>query len=439
MLAPHPKKKHWLFGNIYYLRNNTIQNLTNFCDECGPILSLTSPINKVAVVCHPDYIKKILQENSTNYRKSLAYDILSRLLGNGLLTSVGEEWKQNRKLIQPAFHKKKLDEFINIIIERTEKAIAQLGKNLPIENFDIAPFFNELALDIISTCMFGTQVEKDAKRISEIIMELNHLAIKRLNKPITTYLFNNNNDIKLIEELDIYIYDIIKLRRNSLDKKDDLLQMLLDAKDEETGHGMDDKQIRDEVMTIFVAGHETTACALTWAIYAIGKDKTIMKKLKDEATNFNQEINFDTLFSLTYFRMCIDETLRMYPPAWSMGRRNYKAETFGPYTIAADTNILIPIYYMHHHKEYWENPEEFNPERFHPSIKNNINRFVYLPFGGGGRMCIGNNFAIMEMMLVLYLFISKFEIEISPNFIAELDPLITLHTKNGVIINLNSK
>jgi cytochrome P450 len=439
LLPPHPKKKHWLFGNIYYLRNKTIEHITEFCNECGPVLRLTSPINRVAVVSHPDYIKQILQDNSTNYRKSLAYDILSRLLGNGLLTSVGEEWKQNRKLIQPAFHKKKLEEFLQVIVESTNASFNKLAQHKNLTAYNIAPLFNELALDIISKCMFGSQIEKDAKRISEIIMELNHLAITRLNKPISTFLFHNKKDIILVKELDNYIYSMMNERRSSGIKKDDLLQMLLDARDEETGEGMSDIQIRDEVMTIFVAGHETTACALSWAIYALGKNKEVYKKLETEIATFDKELNFDNLFSLPYIKMCIDETLRMYPPAWTMGRRNYQAEKFGNFTIPADTNILIPIYYMHHHKDYWQTPEEFNPERFHPSIKNTINRFVYLPFGAGSRMCIGNNFAIMEMIAVLYLFIQKFDFEIPDDFIAELDPLITLHTKNGVHINLRTK
>ena len=437
-LPPYPSKKHWLFGNIFYLRKDTIKNLSEFCDEKAPVFSLSSPINKIAVVCSPEYIKHIVQDNSINYRKSLAYDILSRLLGNGLLTSVGEEWKQNRKLIQPAFHKKKLDEFVKLMQRSTEESIQKLKLENKNVSFDIAPFFNALALDIISKSMFGAQVEKDAIRISEIIIQLNKLAIDRLNNPITTMLFRNNKDIVLVKELDTYIYKIMNERRASGDKKDDLLQMLLDARDEETGEGMSDVQIRDEIMTIFVAGHETTACALSWAVYAIGKNKQVLTKLREEINSFTGEINFDTIFSLQYFKMVVEETLRMYPPAWSMGRRTYAIDTFGNYQVRPDTNILIPIYYMHHHKDYWEKPEEFIPERFHPSTRNNINRFVYLPFGGGARMCIGNHFAMMEMILVLFLFIKNFDFEIPNEFEAELEPLITLHAKNGVQVKLKT-
>jgi cytochrome P450 len=360
------------------------------------------------------------------------------LLGNGLLTSVGEEWKQNRKLIQPAFHKKKLDEFVKLMQRSTEESIQKLKLENKNVSFDIAPFFNALALDIISKSMFGAQVEKDAIRISEIIIQLNKLAIDRLNNPITTMLFRNNKDIVLVKELDTYIYKIMNERRASGDKKDDLLQMLLDARDEETGEGMSDVQIRDEIMTIFIAGHETTACALSWAVYAIGKNKEVLTKLREEINSFTGEINFDTIFSLQYFKMVVEETLRMYPPAWSMGRRTYAIDTFGNYQVRPDTNILIPIYYMHHHKDYWEKPEEFIPERFHPSTRNNINRFVYLPFGGGARMCIGNHFAMMEMILVLFLFIKNFDFEIPNEFEAELEPLITLHAKNGVQVKLKT-
>lgn len=438
-LPPHPKKKHWLFGNIYYLRNDTIAQIASFCNECGPVLSLTSPINKVAIVCHPDYIKQILQDNSANYQKSLAYDILRRLLGNGLLTSLGDEWKQNRKLIQPAFHKKKLDEFVQVIVGCTKASFAKLNITSAVKDFDVSPFLNELALDIISKCMFGAVVENDAKRISTIIMTLNNLAIERLNKPITTVLFKNNKDVELVKELDNYIYKIMRERRDAGIHKDDLLQMLLDARDEETGQGMSDIQIRDEIMTIFVAGHETTACALSWMIYALGMNHDIVDKLRAEMETIDGELNFDSIFSMQYLRMVIDESLRMYPPAWSMGRRNYKAESFGKYTIPSDTNILIPIYYMHHHKDYWENPEEFNPDRFHPSIKNQINRFVYLPFGGGGRMCIGNNFALMEMSIVIFQFLKNYNFKVSEGFTATLDPLITLHAKAGIKIDIEAR
>lgn len=436
---PKPKKEHWLFGNAYYLRENTIQNISNFIDECGPILSISALFRKIVIVSHPDYIKQILQDNSQNYRKSLAYDILARLLGNGILISTGETWKRHRKLIQPAFHKKKLDDFVHVMYRCTDTALHSLASKKSLNQIDLSPFFNSLALDIISQCMFGTEVDKHASRISEIIKQLNLYAIERINKPITSFLFRRNNDIPLIKELDSYIYEIIQRRRTSGIKRDDLLQMLLDAKDEENGIGMDDIQIRDELMTIFVAGHETTACAMNWIIYALGKNQECLEKLRIECENATVNFDYDSLFAQPYLRMCIDETLRMYPPAWTMGRRNNVEEKFGDYPIEPDTNILIPIHYMHYHKAYWDNPEQFNPERFNPAHKNTINRFVYLPFGAGSRMCIGNNFALLEMMVIVKLFIQRFNFQICEGFIATPEPLITLHSKEGMYVNLQVK
>jgi cytochrome P450 len=228
--------------------------------------------------------------------------------------------------------------------------------------------------------------------------------------------------------------DIIEQRRKDPKEYDDLLQMLMEAKDEETGEQMSDRQLRDECMTIFLAGHETTALALTWLWYLLDQNPAEIDKLRAEANEVLQGRNPDMgdVMKLEYTRMALEETMRLYPPAWVIGRRNIADEVIGGYHVPANYNILIPVYQMHRDPDIWEDPLRFDPERFRKGQLKDKHRFAYFPFGGGPRLCIGNNFALMEMQIVVAMMVTRFRFKLVPSHPVVLDPLVTLRAKHGM-------
>lgn len=437
---PTPKEKHWLLGHVNMLRDDAIGMIRGFIEGYGSIYSLSIPFHKGVVVSDPAYARYVLLDNNKNYTKSIAYDTLKPLLGMGLLTSEGDFWKQQRKLIQPAFHKKKLEELTAMMVERSEHwvdridAYAQKG-----ESFDALPEMTALTLDIISKAIFSKGVEDKAQVVGEQITLLNEYTIERLHQPIrmpasipTPF---NRRARKSIDLLDKVIYEIIDERRREGVSKDDLLSMLIDAQDEETGVGMNNKQLRDEVMTIFLAGNETSSNALSWTLYLLSQHPKVERKMVaeiNEKLDSGLKIDFTTVNEFQYVRQVIEESMRVHPPVWMVGRRTIEADQIGGHYIAPQTNVLVPIFYFHNSIKYWDQPEKFMPERFAPEKRNAIDRYVYMPFGGGPRFCIGNNFAMLEMQIIIIILYRKFKFRLKEGFEVVQEPLVTLRPRYGV-------
>lgn len=447
-VPPFPKEKHWLFGSGYLIRDNTHEEVHKLINKYGDIFSLSLPFNRLVVVATPEYARYVLVDNNKNYRKSLAYDMLKILLGNGLLTSEGEFWKKQRRLIQPAFHKQKLADLTAMMVKRADREVEKLKKLAKSgEYFDVAPEMTNLTLDIISEAIFSNGVD-DAKAelVSRQITLLNQYATEKLNDPIrlppmipTPF---NIRERKAVKVLDDVIYDIIDKRRKEGVSKSDLLSMLLDARDEETGEAMDNRQLRDEVMTIFIAGNETTANAMAWTLYLLSQNPEAEEKMVQEIDaklDAGVELDFNNVMGFQYVRQVIDESMRLFPPAWMVGRRNNEEDEIGGYRILKDTNVLIPIWYLHHSEKYWDEPLKFKPERFSPEKKHNIDRYVYFPFGGGPRLCIGNNFAILEMQIILIKLYRNYRFSLKENFVVEPEPLITLRPRYGMMMKVVEK
>jgi cytochrome P450 len=444
---PFPDERHWLLGNATMLRKDTIGKVRYFISKYGNIFSLAVPFNKVVIASNPEYARYVLQDNSKNYRKSLAYDLLKALLGLGLLTSEGDFWKKQRKLAQPAFHKRKLDEWTEMMVERAEHTAGKINNYAESgEAFDMLPMMTALTLDIISKAIFSTGVEDKAKMGGDQITLLNEYTIQKLHTPFrlpdhfpTPFNIRQRN---ALARLDNIVYEIIDNRRAGGVSKDDLLSMLIDARDEDTGEGMSDRQLRDEVMTIFIAGNETSSNALTWTLYLLSQNPQQEQKMIDEIdAKFDSgvELNFHTVGEFHYVRQVIEESMRIYPPVWTIGRRNLEDDELGGYKIEKNTNVLIPIIYLHHSERFWEEPEKFKPERFAPDVRNNIDRFVYFPFGGGPRTCIGNNFAMLEMEIIIITLYRRFKFRVKEGFVVEPEPLVTLRPKYGMMMRAEKR
>ena len=443
-IPPYPREhRHWLFGHAGMLKDDAIGMVKLFIRDYGNIFSLKLPFAKAVIASNPEHARHVLQDNSKNYTKSLAYDLLKPLLGLGLLTSEGDFWKKQRKLAQPAFHKRKLDEWTEMMIERSnhtaEKIEAFANKN---EAFDILPVMTALTLDIISKAIFSTGVEDKAQIVGEQITLLNEYTIEKLHKPIrmpdaipTPFNLKQRKSLALLDKI---IYEIIDNRKAEGVSKDDLLSMLMDVKDDETGETMSKQQLRDELMTIFIAGNETSSNALSWTLYLLSQNPEAEQKMIteiDEKFNNGVELNYKTVGEYHYVKQVVEESMRIYPPVWTVGRRSINEDEIGGYRIEPLTNVLIPIIYLHHSERFWEEPSQFRPERFAPELRNSIDRFVYFPFGGGPRVCIGNNFAMLEMEIILITLYRQFKFRVKEGFIVEPEPLITLRPKYGMMMN----
>lgn len=389
--------------------------------------------------------RHILQENNRNYHKSEAYKILAIFLGNGLLTSEDDFWRRQRKLAQPAFHKQRLALMTDMMAQETETLAADWQKHDSSKPRDISQDMLQLTLNIVTKALFSTDVGERVAGISSALDDIMHYADTRLKSfiriPLKYRTPANARFLSAVEKVEAVIYDIINGRRQAWEENpnlryDDLLDMLMHTRDEETGETMSDGQLRDEVTTIFMAGHETTANALSWALYLLGQHPEVAQKIREESKKvFATEGTsmFEKARELRYTLQVVQEVLRLYPPAWIVGRRSLGADSLGPYAFPANSYFLISTYSLHRNTEYWPDPELFNPENF--SEKNSKNRptYAYLPFGGGPRLCIGNNFALLEMQLVLAILLRDFDVNLlSPDQIVTPEPMVTLRPKGGV-------
>ena len=440
---PFPVEKHWLFGSGYLLKKDPLNQINHFIKKYGDIFSLSVPMHKVAIVSTPEFARYILLDNNKNYTKSLAYDLLRILLGNGLLTSEGDFWKKQRKLIQPAFHKRKLEELAAMMLACAEQTADKFEKYASTgEDFNMLPEMTALTLEVISKAIFSAGVDDKADLVGKQITLLNEYMMEKINRPFRLPAIIptpfNVKERKALKILDDIIYDIIDNRRKEGVSKNDLLSLLMDARDEETGESMDNKQLRDELMTIFVAGNETSSNALTWTFYLLSQNPDAQEKMIreiDAKLDAGLVLGFNTVNEFHYVRQVIEESMRLFPPVWSIGRRTIEDDEIGGYRIEKQTNVLIPLIYLHRSEKYWEEPTKFKPERFAPEIRNSIDRYIYFPFGGGPRLCIGNNFAMLEMQLILIVLYKRFRFKLQPGFKVEAEPIVTLRPKHGLMVN----
>ncbi len=391
---------------------------------------------------NPEFVKLILQDNNKKYRKSRAFATLSLFLGNGLLTSEGEFWKRQRRLAQPAFHKKKLAAIRDIIVTSTEEILD--GWNSSTKAFDVMEEMATLTIDIVSKALFGADVQEQVNVIWDEMKFLNVAGINRIRNPFTLPIWvptpYNSKVKRSMKKIDDVVLGIIENRRKSNGGHDDLLAMLMEAKDEETGEQMTDRQLRDEVLTLFVAGHETTVNALSWTLYFLDQEIIVKEKLKKEIKEALQgrKPTFADLPKLPYLHNVIRESMRLRPPVYVIPREAIEQQIIGGYDVPKGMNLVLNVYALHHHPKYWENPEEFIPERFENFEAKGARKYLYFPFGGGPRMCIGNNFAMMELQMILAMIVQRYDWKwTSTTDDIEREFLITLKPKNGIWLQIS--
>ena len=389
------------------------------------------PSGSIVFTRSPEFIKQILQKNHKNYNKSpLQTRDLSKYIGKGLLTSNGEHWRTHRRMIQPAFHKKKLIGLLNTMDQAIK---VELERIVPGETQDVYPLMGDLAFQTVAKSLFTRDdIQKEMTELKTITEDNQKMLIREMRQPYLKWWYTLSGEInahlKLSRQARHILNEIIEQRIRSKEEKDDLLDMLLEAKYEDTS-SMSREQLIDEVLILFAAGHETTANALGFTLYLLAKNTGIQEKAFQEVAKVDLDNTdvFNNLAVLTYIKQCVEEGMRLYPPAYYIDRMSIEEDQLGEYSIPKDTMLLLAIYELHRDADFWEHPEFFIPDRFEASKKKDYSDYYY-PFGAGPRMCIGNNFAMYEMVLTIARILKKYRMTTDVEEI-EINPLISLKPK----------
>ncbi|GAB4111359.1 MAG: cytochrome P450 [Roseiflexaceae bacterium] len=436
-----------VIGNILDAQRDVLGMFLEAHRTYGDVARLDMLGTRMYLVSHPDYVKHILQDHNRNYPKSSLYQKLTPMLGNGLVTSEGEFWLRQRRLAQPAFHRQRIAGFAQVMTDLTGQMLDRWQQYANTQQaIDVSAEMMHLTLMIISKTMFGADLGEEADRIgkavSTSIIEIDRRVLSFPEIPFWIPTPANRRFLDAQQVLDDVVQRMITNRRQSTNPaaQGDLLSMLIEAQDEATGERMSDQQLRDEVMTIFVAGHETTANALSWAWYLLSRNPAVRRKLKQELEQVlgGRTPTMADLPKLRYTAMVIEEAMRLYPPAWEIERQALADDTIGGYHIPAGTIVMLSPYVVHRHPQFWSNPEGFEPERFLPEHSEGRPRFAYFPFGGGPRQCIGNNFALMEAQLILAMVAQRFDLNLLPGHTPIPEPLITLRPGGGVWVHITT-
>ncbi len=364
---------------------------------------------KLIVTQHPDFIHHVLKEHHKNYQKSaIATEVSARYLGKGILFSNGAFWLKQRRLIQPAFHRERLQGLQAVMIRTIKVSISACPTGPAV---DIYPFVNELSFQVLIRSIFDISLSpKTVQEIRQLFSDIQEFLIKDINQPVRRLWYPVTGSQRIIAKkalrLRTIIGNIIQQRKSSGEQKDDLLDMLLHSTYEDTGEGMAEEQIIDEVLILIFAGHETTANTLSWLLYLLANHPAVLQRLQDSLT----EVNPQDAFSNEWLKATINEAMRLYPAAWMTERVAIEEDRFGPYFFPAGT-IIIPFFFgLHRDEQLWENANSFDPERFIRN-ENAIRSKNFFPFGAGPRMCVGNHFAMTEMCFFLHAFLQAFQIQ----------------------------
>ncbi|GCE08155.1 cytochrome P450 [Dictyobacter aurantiacus] len=423
-------------------RRDPIGALQELAQTYGDIVHMKLGGQHTYLLSHPDVIRDVLVVHHQQMHKPNLQQ--QPLGGNGLLRSEGEFHKRQRRMMQPAFHRKRITAYAEVMTGYTQQ---MSGRWHDKQRIDIAQEMMGLTLSIISKTMFGAEVEQDTQTVYHSFTTWMRLNSTHRFSPFD-HVFNSlplprkKQQAEARARLDAIVYRMINERRTSGKDNGDLLSMLLLARDEEGGgDGMTDQQLRDEVMTLFLAGHETTANALAWTWYLLSQHPEVEEKLQRELDTVlaGRIPTSDDIPNLPYLEKVFTEAMRLYPPAWVIARRALDAYQVGTFTLPANSLLITSQYVVHHDARWYPDPQRFDPERWTTEARAQRPKFAYFPFGGGPRLCIGEPFAWMEGELVLATLAQKWSLRLAPGHKVEMEPLITLRPRHGLPMILHQR
>ena len=413
--------------------DDSLERMVELFARYGDSYRVFSPTRKAYtyVVHHPDDVKRVLVSNHRNYTKGMGLDRVKILLGKGLMTSEGELWKRQRYMMQPFFHRRVITEFAQTLESANDRFIARweaLAARGELVN--ITEEMSELTLDIVLRSIFGRDLERMSTQAGGNPFEV----VTKDQERNLQFAFKFRSLAKIVA-------GIMERRRAQNEEHFDYVGMLMSARDKDTGAPMSDRELIDEVMTLVVAGHETTASGLNWTWYLLSQNPEAEARLHAEidAAADMPTPNLTQMESLAYTQQVVNEALRLYPPGWLLSRRTIEADALGGYEIPAGANVLLPLYLLHRDGRFWKDPERFWPERFAPEHEAERPRFSYMPFAAGPRHCIGETFALYEMLMHLYKVARRYRLIHVPDKPLELEAQINLRTLHPLHMRLERR
>jgi len=429
--------------NLFGFATDFIANSPLFVERMEPVLGdfyrVKVPRRKLYVTSRPEVIRFVLQTHAGLFRKSVIYQEMKQFLGEGLLTSEGDLWRRNRRLAQPVFYKKYLGQLFDTMETESAAYVDRLiSKTHAGTLIDVSLEMMQVTSDIVMKALFSSEDDKDKQKTYEAVTFFQELAIRRVYWPLEKLrnLFDGRlkRFRRLKSEMDDRMYALIRERRAEQAPPSDLLSMLLASTYEDTGEGMTDQQLRDELITLYMAGHETSATALSWTLYLLAQHPDVVRKMRAEIDELagSGSLRFEDLQKLGYTRQVIDEGMRLYPPAYIVSRILKENTEIEGVPVPAGATLYMSIYGLHRSPRHWESPRQFDPDRFSPEKVKDRPNGIYMPFGAGARMCIGNHFAIMEMQILLAYLVRAFDWEIGSDKPIEFQPLLTLKPRHGI-------
>jgi cytochrome P450 len=426
---------HWLWGTFTDFRTRRLAFLRELTGY-GGLASVRFGPFPVFMANSPEMIHQVLVADASKYYKTqVTKKVLASTVGNGLFVNDGESWKRQRRLAQPAFHTRRISSYADTMVQLASAMADRWQAGVPVAMHHAMP---ELTMQIITRTMFGGSVGANFADIGSEISRLLEIIMARFDRlyMIPEWLPTRENRTlkRIVARLDQLILGFIEERRASGEDRGDLLAMLLLAQDEDGSGGMTDRQVRDECLITFGAGHETTANALVWTWYALSQHPDIEARLHEELDTVlgGRAPTLEDLPSLKYTEMVLKEAMRLYPPAWGTTREPVEDVTLGGYTVKKGETVFVNIYGVHMDPQYFPDPERFDPERFSPEAEKSIPKYAYLPFGGGPRVCIGNAFAMMEAKLILATMGQRFSLRVAPGQQVVPETVFTLRARHGL-------
>ena len=435
--GPSEVLKRWSFGP---LNNNPLEYFTTIAREYGDIAGLRILNFKTIFINHPDLIEEVLVTNARLYSKGRVLRANRHVFGEGLLTSEGDFWLRQRRLTQPAFHRARIASYAATMVEYAQRMMDGWRSG---EERDAHGEMLRLTLQIVGKTLFDADVERDAQEVGkslELLLEIGANFRRTIFVPHWLPTPANLRVKREVARIEKIIYRIIGERRASGRDAGDLLSMLLAAQDED-GSRMTDKQLRDETITLFLAGHETTASTLSWTWWLLAQNPAAEAKLHAEldAVLGDRPPTLDDLPKLVYTGHVITESLRLYPAAWGLARLAVEDHEIAGYPVTKGMGVTMAQWVVHRDPRWYDAPEEFRPERWANDLLKRLPRFAYFPFGGGPRQCIGNTFALMEATLILATIVRKFRLRLVANHPVVPLASITLRPRHGVRVVLEAR
>jgi cytochrome P450 len=442
-LPPGPRG-HPILGSIPEIARDNVGLFMTAWRKYGDIVRFRGPLTLYLLV-HPDYVKHVLQDNHLKYpRPEFVANKLKGVVGDGLVANEGDVWLRSRRLAQPAFHRQRIASFATLMTDTaTEMLEKWQGHAERGEPVDIKSEMMHVSLAVLAKALFKADWGRYAAVVEPAVgIALAHTN-RRLTSPVDPQRFpvrSTREFNKAMSDLDTIVYRLIADRRSSKEDRGDLVTLLIQAKDLETGETFDDKQIRDEVTGFLIAGHETVSAGLTWTWYLLSRNPESWRRVRAEvdAVLGGRTPVLEDVPKLEYTTLVLQEAMRLYPPIFVLMRCNQEEDEVGGYRIPAKSNVVICPYVTHRHPEFWDNPEGFDPERFTPERSAGRHRTAYLPFAVGPRKCIGDTFAMLEMQMIVAMAVQRFRLRLAPGQPVVAHPAISLRPKEELMMKIEA-